>query len=222
MTLKINKKQWYDGVGTSFRERSERVEGIAKELENHTEIASGVLKMDGSFESNPYFYAIEELGTLLIKSNDIESCRQLGSMNFYETERDYRSRYKIGMNSYSTDFTSEANDLEGDVNESDLNPNYTMADLFEFDAMSVSNIKTLIKKGMPMIGKIDILTSNELSEIHKKMIGIIASKCDETAQLLFDYLCKGMVESEIAEKIGMSQPAVNKRVGKICETLIGY
>lgn len=218
--VELNKKNWFKNVGNSLEDRKKHVQDILDELEDHTKVASSTLVADRSFEKDPYFSSLDQLGTFILKSSDIDSCRSIDD-SFYETERDYRSRYEIGKNSYSTDFTLPENDLrDNEYAQEDISIDIYYK-MFNITAMSDSEIKRLIKYVLPKRNE-DISIKGKLLELYDLVNEIVEDTNDAVNKTIFDLLVNGSTESEISKVVNMSQAAVNKRISKMCKIIINY
>ncbi|MGX6979027.1 hypothetical protein ACWN8V_07190 [Vagococcus elongatus] len=218
--INIDKKNWFKDVGTSLEERNKHVEKVINELPCHTEVASMALVAERSFEKDPYFASLDQLGTFILKSGDVDSCRSIED-SFYETERDYRSRYEIGKNSYSTDFTLPENDVKADSSKQEgisIEDYYRM---FNISAMSENEVKRVIKYALPKRSD-DISISGKLNELYELINEIVDGMSDVINKTIFDLLVSGSTESEISKVVNMSQAAVNKRISKMCKIIINY
>lgn len=219
MSYNVKSLKKFDNELKKLEDRKEHVEKILNEncemIEDYIE--NSMLNGNARIEDKGINITIEQLATYLLKSQDAESCRS-GEFTFYETERDYRSRYKIGKNTYSTDMggRDDISKIHYDSYEEEcfLPP---MHELFNFDTMTPEEKKSLIKLGLKE-------KDNEYSELRDTMSSayeyIMDMLTDEKDRVIVDMLIQGRIEADIAKVVGINRPNVNKRIKRICENKI--
>jgi len=205
----------------SLKTIDERREYVEKLLGNNVEMIDehnhgAMLESDRLSENMPLNITIEEFGTYLLKSGDAESCRS-GEYTFYETERDYRSRYKIGKASIATDMSSNDEFIDYAGESVENNVEYDKYKLFNFSEMTIEQKKNLIRVGLKEKDNPNCAIKDDLQSAYEYIIDLLSDVKDK---MIVEMLISGRAEPDIAASLCMTQQAVNKRLNRICEKKI--
>lgn len=185
---------------------------------DYADVVKTVINKNGSFESNKHFQELEKMATQLLRSKDVDSCRSL-DYSFYESEKDYRSRYSIGKNSYSTDFQERRNELffealsNFDI-ESDFNEVVNLCNISRNDLIG------LIKNGVRQRNNDDFspVIQQRLNELYLLMVEIIKSESKDLIPI-FNLMSEGMNGSEIAQELGIHKSTASKKMSRVLKAL---
>ena len=212
MGFDLKKIRKFDNSLKTIDERREYVEKLLGDnvemIDEHNHGA--MLESDRLSENMPLNITIEEFGTYLLKSGDAESCRS-GEYTFYETERDYRSRYKIGKASIATDMSSndEFIDYAGESVDSCLYINVS--------TMDSTQVKRLIRMGL---SEKDVDGSG-LQDVMSEIYEISRKRIDEKDLPVFEMMVDGMSDGEISDALGIPRRSVNYMVNRIVKSIGG-
>lgn len=215
----IDKSEWFKNENRSLKGRIEQVENIVDTLDSDIDETKKCLDLEAKFEDSDLLKSLEQLGTYILKSPDVDSCRKV-DRSFYETESDYRSRYKIGKKSYSRDFSLPENDVEEKRVDLFIS-NYNIYDILNISELNEKQVKKVIKNALPLRNS-DVYFSGKMKELYEYLAEIVESSNDEMNKLIFYLYADGKTESMISTNVQMSQAAVNKRIYKICNQIINY
>ena len=201
-------------------ERLNFVENIVDEnYRLDMQIRHTVMNGNRRAEEKPLNITIERMGTYLLRSSDIESCRK-GDYSFFEAERDYR-KMKVGKASISTDFASEEEfrdySINDDDDDNDIDFKYDKYRLFNFNEMTPDQKKRLIKKGLKEKDNEYCTIREDLRSAYEYIMDMLT---DEKDLDIVDMLISGMTEAEIADEMGVKRQGINKRIKNIVEKKI--
>lgn len=215
MGFDLKKIRKFDNSLKTIDERREYVEKLFDEnvemIDEHNHGA--MLDSERLSENMPLNITIEEFGTYLLRSSDVESSRS-GDNTFFETEKRYR-QYAIGRASIATDMNS--NDEFIDYAGEEMCESYNKYDLFNFDKMTPEQKKNLIRLGLKEKDNPDCAIKDDLQSAYEYIIDLLGDVKDK---MIVEMLISGRAEPDIAASLCMTQQAVNKRLNRICEKKI--
>ena len=199
-------------------ERLEYVNNIIyKNIETVSKYSSESANNGTMAESNPFNITIEQLGTYLLRSEEVDSCRD-GDYSFFETEKDYR-KVKIGSSSMAVVFGDNAGEYQVEdesIGSSDsLDYDFFCDKLIDIDCMSGLEISNLLKKGSQIIFSEELNPDivEAMKVAHKEILRRLK---DDTDISIVKMIIEGMKEMEIAKELGINQSSVNRRFFNIC------
>lgn len=204
----VKKLRNFDNKRKTYKDRKEHVEKVL----NDVDVSEALRGCLSGFDDNGYNYieySLDELGTYLLKSHDVESERKIEN-SFYQREKDY---YKsaINKNSVHTDFYNENQQFTLDENVEEPYIEYLYKLFSEADTTSKRNI-------------IKAISSDEFNELDdcalKDFIttyfeDYINESRDGKDLLVLNFLARGMTDKETSAKLKISRPAVSKRIKKV-------
>lgn len=203
----IKKLRKFDNSKKNYRDRKEHVEKVLSEV-NIDEVIRDCLDSESKTYGRLEDY-LDDLGTYLLKSHDIETCRNVED-SFYEREIDYK-RKPIDRQSSSVDFM-ERTDICIKEDNDELNEEYIFR-LFDEDNLTQKDKRNLLRIGVSEIKNIhNEHLRNEIENFFDSQINKVRSGKD---LLVINYLAKGLTDNEIADKLKVSQQAISKRFKKI-------
>lgn len=198
-----------------------RESGVSKRLEHVKEILSrnpeqldnynSIVTKEGDADSN-YAEYLEQIGTYIINSSDVDSCRN-GDYSFYENERRYR-QYAIGKATFSIDVSDSGNTLS----EVYMEDKYFEEDeQIKIDLSIYDNkqIKRLIRMG---ISEKDV-SSSKLRVYMSKLYNSVLKKIDEDCIDILELMIDNKNDREISEALQIPRRTVNYRGNKIVDCI---
>ena len=186
-------------------------------MEQHSERAKGILNKNENFENDKYFKSLENMATKLIRSKDVESCRKI-EYSFYENERGYRTNYKIGKSTYSTDF--QENDIEYNPwnnDEVDLTKDFNQ--FINLHKATKDDVKRTIQNILPfrMDKEIDPIIASKIKDLYDFMLFELGNSHREDLVTVFKGLSLGKSDSDIAKDLGVNRSTIGRRKQQIFE-----
>ena len=205
----LKKLKSFDNKKKKYEDRKKHVEDVLDSVELDEILAQAVCGDDytlGKIEKS-----LEDLGTYLLKSSDIESERKIKN-SFYRDEIRYRE-YAIGKNTTSVDF-EDREDLHTihDYEDVELSEDYIFS-LFDPEKITAKEKRNVLKIGV-----------KELSLIKNKyLIDEIEYLFDEQVEkskngkdlLVINYAANGLTDKEIARKIKIPRQTVSKIINRM-------
>lgn len=173
---------------------------------------SSMLEGNRRFEERSLNLTIEEMGTLLLRSSDAESCRK-GEYSFYETESDYRRLYGIGKNSISTNIEEREDIVYDRSTLEDSTERVATLALFNFENMSDKEKKNLLMVGLKEKNNNEY--ENLMDYLSSSYDYVIDLLDDEKDREIVECIAKGMSQKEISNEVGIAQQNVSKRIKRI-------
>lgn len=220
----------YDKMGECIDERNRYfTELLESNVEHINSTVRGVISKNGSFESNGMLSNIEKMGTALLKSKDVATCRQIDN-SFFETERDYRSRYEIGKNTIAVDFTLEENDMSNgfsgfgsltaiDMASDELKKAFYIHDKQPQEVERIIDIIEKYKRKDWKSQSLSRLWLEKLKELDAYISSLILNEMDEKNYRHYKYITEGLDNAEIASRLNVSERTVYRRKDKIINFL---
>lgn len=204
----IKKLRTFDNKRKTYKDRKDHVEKVLNDIDV-SEALRGCLS---GFDANGYNYieySLDELGTYLLESRDIDKGSQLED-SFYKKEKEYL-RKAIYKNTIHTDFYNEDNDFRLEENESEPYIEYLFKLFNEADTTAKRNI-------------VKAISSDEFKELDNCALkdfiityfeDYINESKDGKDLLVLNFLAKGMSENAVSERTKIPQKTVNRRFKKI-------
>ena len=202
-----------------LNERESFVEKVVETNFDEFELGMKMLVSDNrQFSQQKVPRALDWMGTYLLKSKDIESCRKLENYTFYYDETDMK-RGKIAACTVSVDLEASRN-LHGNKSVFDEDPFDVrverLVNRLRLDQMDSSQKKKLIKMGLKHKDKVN----DELQEVMQELYQIICEGVwKETDIEIIDMMILGYKEKEIASLLGESQQATHKKINRIVQRI---
>lgn len=217
MGYEIKNLKKFNNELKTLEERKSFVQDLLDEniemIEGYT--STSMLEGENRFEEKELNITIEMLATYLLKSQDVESCRS-GEFTFYESERDYRSRYQIGKNTYSTDMSNR-----DDISKIHYDSYDGTEDEMTID-VSVMNSKEIAKLIRLGIREKDI-EGSRLKRYMEMLYSYIYINLNTDRDLkIFDLMISGKSDNEISDTTGLPRRTVNYNVNKIINVVGGF
>ena len=173
-------------------------------------------------------YELEAITSYLFRSSDIGSGVDM-DYNYYRdnsylnSNRTYQHlRTDIEYHGLREDGTivniikaksPNANSNKGVFVEGDYLDDNFVNDLFKMSNMDLKTVKTVIREGVPML---DFIEDNNVFEHIVSVYSIMLDSCRNKQDVkALELLAKGMNEVDIANEMGSSKQAINKRFKKI-------
>lgn len=161
---------------------------------------------------------VEEMGTYIINSKNILSCRKIKE-SFYETEKRY-GQYAIAKSTFPIDF----NDSKGTLSNIEVLDEYNLESDYCYDyvikttEMDKSELSRLIGVAMRDKDEMETKLSGLMMDIYNFTIRYLSDIDIE----IFNLMINGLNDREISEKVNMPRRTVNYRTNKIIEIVGGF
>ena len=155
--------------------------------------------------------SLEDLGTYLLKSSDIESERKIKN-SFYRDEIRYRE-YAIGKNTASVDFENREDlHIIHDYEDVELSEDYIFS-LFDPEKITAKEKRNVLKIGVKELG----LIKNKylIDEIEYLFEEQVEKSKNGKDLLVINYAAKGLTDKEIARKIKIPRQTVSKIINRM-------
>lgn len=207
----IKKLRKFDNSKKNYEDRKEHVEKVLSEVKVD-EVIRDCLDLESKTYGRLEDY-LDDLGTYLLESSDIDSCRNIED-SFYRNDKYYNTSTAMGKNSMYIDLQEETwgNMFPNEIHNDELNEEYIFR-LFDEDNLTQKDKRNLLRIGVSEIKNIhNEHLRNEIENFFDSQINKVRSGKD---LLVINYLAKGLNDSEIAEKLKVSRPAISKRFKKI-------
>ena len=205
----LKKLKSFDNTKKKYEDRKKHVEDVLDSVELDEILAQAVCGDDytlGKIEKS-----LEDLGTYLLKSSDIESERKIKN-SFYRDETRYRE-YAIGKNTASVDFENRE-DLHviHDYEDVELSEDYIFS-LFDPEKITEKEKRNVLKIGVKELPNIkNKYLIDEIENLFDEQIDKTQSGRD---LLIINYATKGLTDMEISKKISLPKSTTTYVLSKI-------
>ena len=205
----LKKLKSFDNKKKKYEDRKKHVEDVLAGVELDEILTQAVCGDDytlGKIEKS-----LEDLGTYLLMSDDIESEREIKN-SFYRDEKRYR-QYAIGRNTASVDF-EEREDLHipYDHEEHDLSEEYVFK-LFDPEKITPREKRNVLKIGVKELNCIkNKYLVDEIEYLFEEQIEKSRNGKD---LLIINYASKGLTDKEISNKIKVPRQTVSKIINRM-------
>ena len=207
----LKKLKSFDNKKKKYEDRKKHVEDVLDSVELDEILAQAVCGDDytlGKIEKS-----LEDLGTYLLKSSDIESERKIKN-SFYRDEIRYRE-YAIGKNTASVDFENRE-DLHTihDYEDVELSEDYIFS-LFDPEKITAKEKRNVLKIGVKELGLIkNKYLIDEIECLFEEQIENSRSGKD---LLIINYASMGLTDYEISKKLKIPRRTISENLKKIVE-----
>ena len=207
----LKKLKSFDNKKKKYEDRKKHVEDVLDSVELDEILAQAVCGDDytlGKIEKS-----LEDLGTYLLKSSDIESERKIKN-SFYRDEIRYRE-YAIGKNTTSVDF-EDREDLHiiHDYEDVELSEDYIF-NLFDPEKITAKEKRNVLKIGVKELSLIkNKYLIDEIEYLFEEQIENSRSGKD---LLIINYAAMGLTDYEISKKLKIPRRTISENLKKIVE-----
>ena len=207
----LKKLKSFDNKKKKYEDRKKHVEDVLDSVELDEILAQAVCGDDytlGKIEKS-----LEDLGTYLLKSSDIESERKIKN-SFYRDEIRYRE-YAIGKNTASVDFENRE-DLHTihDYEDVELSEDYIF-NLFDPEKITAKEKRNVLKIGVKELSLIkNKYLIDEIEYLFEEQIENSRSGKD---LLIINYAAMGLTDYEISKKLKIPRRTISENLKKIVE-----
>ena len=205
----LKKLKSFDNTKKKYEDRKKHVEDVLDSVELDEILAQAVCGDDytlGKIEKS-----LEDLGTYLLKSSDIESERKIKN-SFYRDEIRYRE-YAIGKNTASVDFENREDlHIIHDYEDVELSEDYIFS-LFDPEKITAKEKRNVLKIGVKELS----LIKNKylIDEIEYLFEEQVEKSKNGKDLLVINYASKGLTDKEIARKIKIPRQTVSKIINRM-------
>lgn len=206
----------------SLKKWDEREAFVEKVVETHIDEYELGMKMlvvdDRQFSQQKVPRALDWMGTYLLQSTDLKSCRALDDYTFFYDEKDMNRR-KTASLTFAVDFGA-SQDLHCKKSVFDI-PCFdirveSLKKRLLLDQMDRGQKKRLIKLGL----KYKDREGHELQEVMVVLYNTIKDGAWKESDInIVDLLILGYKEKEIAEELGETQQATHKKINRIVDRI---
>ena len=207
----LKKLKSFDNKKKKYEDRKKHVEDVLDSVELDEILAQAVCGDDytlGKIEKS-----LEDLGTYLLKSSDIESERKI-KYSFYRDETRYRE-YAIGKNTIPVDF-EDREDLHTihDYEDVELSEDYIFS-LFDPEKITAKEKRNVLKIGVKELSLIkNKYLIDEIEYLFEEQIENSRSGKD---LLIINYASMGLTDYEISKKLKIPRRTISENLKKIVE-----
>ena len=207
----LKKLKSFDNKKKKYEDRKKHVEDVLDSVELDEILAQAVCGDDytlGKIEKS-----LEDLGTYLIKSSDIESERKIKN-SFYRDEIRYRE-YAIGKNTASVDFENREDlHIIHDYEDVELSEDYIFS-LFDPEKITAKEKRNVLKIGVKELSLIkNKYLIDEIEYLFEEQIENSRSGKD---LLIINYASMGLTDYEISKKLKIPRRTISENLKKIVE-----
>ena len=207
----LKKLKSFDNKKKKYEDRKKHVEDVLDSVELDEILAQAVCGDDytlGKIEKS-----LEDLGTYLLKSSDIESERKIKN-SFYRDETRYRE-YAIGKNTASVDFENREDlHIIHDYEDVELSEDYIFS-LFDPEKITAKEKRNVLKIGVKELGLIkNKYLIDEIEYLFEEQIENSRSGKD---LLIINYASMGLTDYEISKKLKIPRRTISENLKKIVE-----
>lgn len=208
---------------TNFRTLDERSKEVKRILDDNLDEYEYRVKItvhdERPFSKQILPNVLDNMGSYLLVSHDIESPRELHEYPFFVSESDF-GRRELAKSTQIVDLQKNSWIIEG-------GKDFMSEDGFEervqylvkklnINTMSFNEKKKLVKRGLPEMYNPE---SNIQQEMYNMYLLICKNLINPTDRFMFDLLVQGNSYSDIAEKTGIPKRSVYRKVDKIIENI---
>ena len=207
----LKKLKSFDNKKKKYEDRKKHVEDVLDSVELDEILAQAVCGDDytlGKIEKS-----LEDLGTYLLKSSDIESERKIKN-SFYRDEIRYRE-YAIGKNTTSVDFENREDlHIIHDYEDVELSEDYIFS-LFDPEKITAKEKRNVLKIGVKELSLIkNKYLIDEIEYLFEEQIENSRSGKD---LLIINYASMGLTDYEISKKLKIPRRTISENLKKIVE-----
>ena len=207
----LKKLKSFDNTKKKYEDRKKHVEDVLDSVELDEILAQAVCGDDytlGKIEKS-----LEDLGTYLLKSSDIESERKIKN-SFYRDEIRYRE-YAIGKNTASVDFENREDlHIIHDYEDVELSEDYIFS-LFDPEKITAKEKRNVLKIGVKELSLIkNKYLIDEIEYLFEEQIENSRSGKD---LLIINYASMGLTDYEISKKLKIPRRTISENLKKIVE-----
>ena len=207
----LKKLKSFDNKKKKYEDRKKHVEDVLDSVELDEILAQAVCGDDytlGKIEKS-----LEDLGTYLLKSSDIESERKIKN-SFYRDETRYRE-YAIGKNTASVDFENREDlHIIHDYEDVELSEDYIFS-LFDPEKITAKEKRNVLKIGVKELSLIkNKYLIDEIEYLFEEQIENSRSGKD---LLIINYASMGLTDYEISKKLKIPRRTISENLKKIVE-----
>lgn len=207
----LKKLKSFDNKKKKYEDRKKHVEDVLDSVELDEILAQAVCGDDytlGKIEKS-----LEDLGTYLLKSSDIESERKIKN-SFYRDEIRYRE-YAIGKNTASVDFENREDlHIIHDYEDVELSEDYIFS-LFDPEKITAKEKRNVLKIGVKELSLIkNKYLIDEIEYLFEEQIENSRSGKD---LLIINYASMGLTDYEISKKLKIPRRTISENLKKIVE-----
>ena len=207
----LKKLKSFDNKKKKYEDRKKHVEDVLDSVELDEILAQAVCGDDytlGKIEKS-----LEDLGTYLLKSSDIESERKIKN-SFYRDEIRYRE-YAIGKNTASVDFENREDlHIIHDYEDVELSEDYIFS-LFDPEKITAKEKRNVLKIGVKELSLIkNKYLIDEIEYLFEEQIENSRSGKD---LLIINYAAMGLTDYEISKKLKIPRRTISENLKKIVE-----
>ena len=207
----LKKLKSFDNKKMKYEDRKKHVEDVLAGVELDEILTQAVCGDDytlGKIEKS-----LEDLGTYLLKSSDIESERKIKN-SFYRDETRYRE-YAIGKNTTSVDFENREDlHIIHDYEDVELSEDYIFS-LFDPEKITAKEKRNVLKIGVKELGLIkNKYLIDEIEYLFEEQIENSRSGKD---LLIINYASMGLTDYEISKKLKIPRRTISENLKKIVE-----
>ena len=207
----LKKLKSFDNKKKKYEDRKKHVEDVLDSVELDDILAQAVCGDDytlGKIEKS-----LEDLGTYLLKSSDIESERKIKN-SFYRDETRYRE-YAIGKNTASVDFENREDlHIIHDYEDVELSEDYIFS-LFDPEKITAKEKRNVLKIGVKELSLIkNKYLIDEIEYLFEEQIENSRSGKD---LLIINYASMGLTDYEISKKLKIPRRTISENLKKIVE-----
>lgn len=162
---------------------------------------------------------LDNMGSYLLVSHDIESPRELPEYPFFVSESDF-GRRELAKTTQIVDLQKNSWIVEGgkdfmSENGFEERVQYLVKKL-NISTMTFNEKKKLVKRGLPEMYNPE---SNIQQEMYNMYLLICKNLINPTDKFMFDLLVQGNSYNDIAEKTGIPKRSVYRKIDKIIENI---
>ena len=204
----IVKLKSFDNTKKLYEDRKVYVENIFSKVD--VSYLVGIYLYD-EYNMNNLEKSLEDLGTYLLMSNDIDNERKI-RLQFYRDEKRYR-QYAIGKNTISTDFSNKGilpNDIF--IEKEGYKEEYIFR-LFDPEKLTIKEKRNILKIGVPNICRIN--DKHIIEEIDCFLSYCIDKTKNGKEMLIINYVSQGLTDKEISNKIKVPRRTISEIISRV-------
>ena len=207
----LKKLKSFDNKKKKYEDRKKHVEDVLDSVELDEILAQAVC--GDNYTLGKIEKSLEDLGTYLLKSSDIESERKIKN-SFYRDEIRYRE-YAIGKNTASVDFENREDlHIIHDYEDVELSEDYIFS-LFDPEKITAKEKRNVLKIGVKELSLIkNKYLIDEIEYLFEEQIENSRSGKD---LLIINYASMGLTDYEISKKLKIPRRTISENLKKIVE-----
>lgn len=206
----IRKIRNFDNNLKKYEDRKKHVSDVLNDVDVDTIIRESLASLDHTYSAVEG--CLEDLGTYLLKSSDIESERKIEN-SFYQREKDYHKK-AIWKNSKHVDLSIREDLMYTNMLDHVLDEDY-LSSLFHPSTITLKEKRNVLKVGIAEINKLtDDTLIGRINYFFDSQIEKAKSGKD---LLLLNYAAKGLSDKEISDKLNIPRPTISRNINQIIE-----